>query len=254
MGLLGADSSAGAALTTRVLWGLGALLGTTIAYWLRRGYQVRCMFRSLQKQGIVRHQSPPRVAKGRACVEYQLLTHQGQPIMKHSMILGHLEHIGNIMSSVPSDAHGDYMLAKIQENWKTLFPGESRCPPVVYVDIWPFTGPLIILIDASVAAQCTQDHSLIKAPQQKHFLYHLTRNRDVASMEGPEWKVWRKRLNPGFSVQTLTSRVPELIEEAQDFVDILVSRAGKDGQWGDVFPLEELTTNLTLDMLYRFSL
>ncbi|KAE8143702.1 cytochrome P450 [Aspergillus pseudotamarii] len=205
-----------------------ALLVTASAYALYRGYQVRRMFQSLKKQGI--------------------------PLMRHSMILGHLEVIGKLMSRLPSDAHGDYMMVMIQENWQKLFPDCSKCPPVLYIDLWPFAAPMLISINPDTSCQCTQDYSLPKAYQQKRTLYPLTRNRDVSSMEGAEWKVWRKRLNPGFSIQNITSRISDILDEVEVFGNVLEARAGKDGAWGEVFPLEEATTNLAMDVILRFFL
>jgi hypothetical protein len=177
-----------------------------------------------------------------------------QPLMKHSMILGHLEVIGKLLSDLPSDAHGDYMMVRIVENWKELFPGCSKCPPVAYIDLWPFAPPTIISLSPDISAQFTQDHSLLKAHQQKHFLYPLTHNLDVSSMEGAEWKLWRKRLGPGFSIQNITSRIPDVLEEVQDFVDHIESKAGENGTWGEVFPLEGATISLALDVNLRFVL
>lgn len=174
--------------------------------------------------------------------------------MPHSMIFGHLEVIGKLMSRLPSDAHGDYMMVLIQENWKELFPDCSKCPPVFYIDLWPFAPPMLISVNPDTSAQCTQDYSLPKAYQQKRTLYPLTRNRDVSSMEGAEWKVWRKRLNPGFSIQNITSRISDILEEVEVFVGVLEARAGKDGAWGEVFPLEDATTNLAMDVILRFFL
>jgi cytochrome P450 len=174
--------------------------------------------------------------------------------MKHSMILGHLEVVGKLVSSLPSDAHGDYMMMKIRENWRELFPQCTKCPPVAYIDTWPFTPPMVISLNANVSSQFTQEHSLPKAHEQKHVLYPLTKNQDLSSMEGAQWKVWRKNLSPGFSVQTITSRIPDIVEEVEDFANVLKSKAGKDGEWGDVFSFEAATTNLALDVIIRFFL
>lgn len=175
--------------------------------------------------------------------------------MPHNPILGHLLTVGKYMAALPSDCHGDYMMLQIQSHWRELFPGLDRCPPVAYVDVWPFSAPLIISIDPVVSAQFTQDVSLVKAPEQKRFLYPLTRNRDLSSYEGAEWKVWRRRFNPGFSAQNITARIPDLVEEVEVFVQLLRERVGKKvGAWGPVFPLEGLTINLTLDVIGRFVL
>ncbi len=149
--------------------------------------------------------------------------------MPHSMVFGHLAMIGKAIGDLPSDIHGNYMMMMIRENWQTLFPDCKQCPPLLYLDMWPFAAPLIISINAGLSAQFTQEYSLPKAHQQKHVLYPLTHNRDLSSMEGAEWKGWRKRLNPGFSIQNITLRVPDLVEEMSDFVDALRSRTGPDG-------------------------
>ncbi|RGP80115.1 hypothetical protein FLONG3_1649 [Fusarium longipes] len=206
----------------------GVVMIALLANVFRKGYHVRKKFRALKDQGI--------------------------PIMKHSMILGHLEVIGKLVSSLPSDAHGDYLMMMIRENWRELFPQCTKCPPVVYIDTWPFTAPMVISLDLNVSTQFTTQHSLPKAHEQKHVLYPLTKNRDLASMEGEEWKIWRKRLNPAFSIQNINSRMTDILEEVEDFAAVLKSKAGQNGQWGDVFLFEKATTNLALDVITRFFL
>lgn len=179
-------------------------------------------------------------------------TNLAQPVIKHSWVFGHLEVIGKLLADLPSDAHGDYMMVRIVENWKELFPGHPKCPPVAYLDLWPFAAPTVISLSPELSAQFTQDHSLAKPHQQKQFLYPLTRNLDLSSMEGAEWKLWRKRLSPGFSIQNITSRIPDLLEEVQDFADYLESRAGSNRSWGHVFQLECSTISLALDVILRF--
>ncbi|KAH8884061.1 cytochrome P450 [Thozetella sp. PMI_491] len=174
--------------------------------------------------------------------------------MSHSMVLGHLEVIGKLLGHLPSDVHGDYMMVLIKKEWRSLFPDAKQCPPVAYVDLWPFAAPIALSIDAGLSAQFTQERSMPKSPQQKQVLYPLTHNHDLSSMEGDEWKTWRKRLNPGFSPQYITSRIPDLVEEISDFVTALRSNAGPNGNWGHVFHLEELTTDLALDVILRFCL
>ncbi|KAM0546132.1 hypothetical protein ACHAO7_007926 [Fusarium culmorum] len=174
--------------------------------------------------------------------------------MKHSMIFGHLESVGKLVSSLPPDAHGDYLMMMIRENWRELFPQCTKCPPVAYIDTWPFTAPMMISLNLDVSTQFTTQHSLPKAYEQKHALYPLTKNRDLASMEGEEWKIWRKRLNPAFSIQNINSRIIDILEEVEDFAAVLKSKAGNDGQWGDVFLFEKATTNLALDVIVRFFL
>jgi cytochrome P450 len=175
-------------------------------------------------------------------------------MMKHSPIFGHLPQLGKLMAGLPSDAHGDHLLLFIKQNWQTLFPNYKSCPPVVYVDTWPFTAPIAISLDPGTSAQFTQDVSRVKPVEQKRFLKPLTGNLDLSSQEGPEWKIWRKRLSPGFSNATITSRLSDLIEEVEVFANILRGKAGKNGSWGELFPLEDKTINLTFDVIGRYLL
>ncbi|KAL6915876.1 hypothetical protein FSST1_007371 [Fusarium sambucinum] len=218
----------GSSFMSRLLSLFGVVLVALLINAFRKGYQARMKFKALEAQGI--------------------------PIMKHSMIFGHLESIGKLVSSLPSDAHGDYLMMMIRENWRELFPQCTKCPPVAYIDTWPFTAPMVISLNLDVSSQFTTQHSLPKAYEQKHILYPLTKNLDVSSMEGEEWKIWRKRLNPAFSIQNIHSRLPDILQEVEEFAAVLKSKAGKDGQWGDVFLFEKATTNLALDVIVRFFL
>ncbi|KAK3386752.1 cytochrome P450 [Podospora didyma] len=214
-------------LTARhVAWAACVLVATLLAQYIRQGYRNRCLFRDLKKQGI--------------------------PIMKHSMWFGHLETIGKLVQDIPSDAHGNYMPNQILKNWQTLFPDCKQRPPVAYLDLWPFSPPMIVPLLLPVAVQFTQEKSLMKPPEQKNVMRPLTRNLDLSSMEGAEWKVWRKRFNPGFSEKTLTARTPELLEDAENYAARLQARAGPDGSWGPVFALEPETTALAMDIIFRF--
>jgi len=175
-------------------------------------------------------------------------------MMQHSPLLGHLPVIGKLLANMPPDAHGDYMMLLIQENWQALFPACKQCPPVFYLDLWPFAAPFVISVHPAVSAQFTQEFNLNKAPEQNRFLYPLTRNLDVSSSNGTEWKIRRKCLNLAFSPSAVLGRVSEILDEVDVFVSALRERAGKCGTWGPVFPLEHLATLLALDVMGRFLL
>ncbi|TPX16394.1 uncharacterized protein E0L32_004043 [Thyridium curvatum] len=174
--------------------------------------------------------------------------------MRHHPVFGHLEVVGKLMSKIPSDAHGDYMMVMILDNWRELFPGCDRCPPVAYVDAWPFSPPMAISLHPDVSAQFTQQFNLDKPPEQNAFLYPLTKNLDLSSSNGPAWKVRRRRMNLALSPQTVMARVPDLLEEVAVFVSVLRQKASKDGSWGNVFPLQRLCTLLTLDVIGKYIL
>jgi len=171
--------------------------------------------------------------------------------MPHSLVWGHLLVVQRLLAPMPGDIHINYLVQIIQENWETLFPGQPRCPPVIYVDMWPLAPPMAFTIDPDVASQSLYNSALPKAEMANMFMKPLTGNLDIVSSEGPAWKTWRVRLQPGFSPKNIISLVPAILDEVAVFAAILKEKAGKYGSWGAVFPLEDLTTNLTMDVIAR---
>lgn len=137
-------------------------------------------------------------------------------------------------------------------NYRTYMPNEETLPGVIYLDWWPaVSSGLILTTHPAVTSQYTQIKSLPKASVSKEFMKPLTDLRDLATTEGEVWKSWRSRFNPVFSSKNLRAIVPALIEEVLVYVDVLESRAGDNGGWGSVFRLEDITTNLTFDVVLR---
>lgn len=131
-------------------------------------------------------------------------------------------------------------------------PDLKHTPPVLYLDIWPvFPDLMMMVFDGSVSAQFTQIRSLPKHHITRIFLEPLTDNLDMTSADGNQSKVWRSRFNPSFSPRNITMLIPELIDEIMVFKDLLGKMAGPSGEWGDVFQLEDRTTNLTFDVILR---
>lgn len=110
---------------------------------------------------------------------------------------------------------------------------------------------MMMVFDGSLSAQFTQIRSLPKHRITRTFLEPLTDNLDMTSADGKQSKVWRSRFNPSFSPRNITMLIPELIDEIVVFRELLAGMAGPQGQWGDVFQLEERTTNLTFDVILR---
>ncbi|KAJ2900160.1 hypothetical protein MKZ38_002574 [Zalerion maritima] len=204
----------------------------TVAYYLYRWYTVRLFFRRLKAAGL--------------------------PLMPHSWLLGHIGLIASLPpSDFPMDAYGNYMQTRFQKNWKKIFPERETCPHVLYVDMWPFFQPVVIVTDPEVATQYMSHPSTPKHPIARRFLYPLTQNLDLVTSEGQLWKTWRARLNPGFSARNLLGLLPEILEEVDTFVEILRSKTGNQNEgegWGDLFEMEGCTTNMTFDVIGRAGL
>src|SRR3569833_3441826 len=133
--------------------------------------------------------------------------------MPHSLVWGHLLVVQRLLAPMPGDIHINYLVQIIQENWETLFPGQPRCPPVIYVDMWPLAPPMAFTIDPDVASQTQYNSALPKAEMANMFMKPLTGNLDIVSSEGPAWKTWRVRLQPGFSHKNIISLVHAILDE-----------------------------------------
>lgn len=67
----------------------------------------------------------------------------------------------------------------------------------------------------------------------------------LTPFQGDEWKLLRKRFNPGFSPQYLLAFVPEALDKGLLFVERLETLSKS----GDDFSLMKLTTQLTFDII-----
>ncbi|KAK1985961.1 cytochrome P450 4V3 [Colletotrichum cereale] len=113
-------------------------------------------------------------------------------------------------------------------------------------------GPSIIFTnDPEVAGQSVAEPSIPRSWLISATIKPLTDNLDLVSLEGEEWKTWRARFNPSFSNRNVLALVPGMIKDVQVFIDLFRKRTGTGGGWGGVFPLEDLTTNLTIDVIGR---
>ncbi len=118
-------------------------------------------------------------------------------------------------------------------------------PPVFYLDLWPLSNPMMMVHDPDVAAQITQSKNLPKHPVVAKVLGPMAGERSVVTAEGPEWKMLRSILNPGFSTQYLSSLIPLLVRHGAVFE----GRISKYAETGEVFPIQETATSLTIDVI-----
>jgi cytochrome P450 len=173
-----------------------------------------------------------------------------QPIMPHSFVFGHLLVLKKLLSRAPGDVHINYISQRIMEEWRTLFPDQHECPPVFYMDMWPMGPAIAFVLDPKLGQQFMQE-GLSKDQAVLSWLKPLTNNLDIGSAEGPAWKTWRARFNPGFSAKNVTTLVPQILEEIETFVDRMKGHCGPSGKWGSVFALEPPGTDLTFDVIGR---
>ena len=161
----------------------------------------------------------------------------------HHPLFGHLLRANDLLSKLPRDAHPSYLPRLIRQ----AIPDVGQ---IFYLDMWPFSRPILVVSSPSVAHQFTQEHSLRKSPEVHQWMKPLANNQDLVSLEGHKWKHWRNIYNPGFSASHLIHLVPQILEEVSVFRDVLKERA----QSGAILPLEEVTVNLTMDTIGRIVL
>ena len=142
------------------------------------------------------------------------------------------------------------------ESYSELSPQHGHdkpVPPVIYLDLWPISDPMLVVIDAELAAQFTQPPVALP----KHAVYRtvvkpLTHGEDdLLSANGDYIKTWRPRFSTGFRSGSLQALMPEIMEGILEFSDALGRCVGPNGHWGMVFPLEEATVTLTFDTIMR---
>lgn len=132
----------------------------------------------------------------------------------HNIIFGHLGLVTSIQKQLPADAHGHYLANQIRQRYPSL-------GLTFYVDLWPFSDPMLMVTDPDVVAQfSTADHLLPKHPGIKTFLYPITGGYDLNCLDGEAWKFWRRLFNPGFSAAHIQTLVPTIVEEVAVFVKI----------------------------------
>ncbi|MCJ1355836.1 MAG: hypothetical protein MMC33_005828, partial [Icmadophila ericetorum] len=153
-------------------------------------------------------------------------------------LLGHLPVLARIMSALPKDAHPHYLPDQLRRAYPSL-------GPIFYIDAWPFATFTLVLASPSILAQVTTEHNSPKFPAIRDFLYPLTGGRDIVSMDGGEWKMWRSIFNPGFSASHLMTMVPDMIQETAIFCERLKEFARK----GKVFRMKGLTDDLAMDII-----
>ncbi len=162
----------------------------------------------------------------------------------HSLLFGHLNLAASIQNILPTDAHGHYLADQIRQRYPDL-------GPTFYLDLWPFSDPMLVVTDPDVISQfCAPDHLLPKHPGMKNFLNPITGGYDLNCLEGESWKFWRKLFNPGFSAAHTQTLVPSIIEEVDIFRNDLFEKVKE----GKMFSFEEHTLKLSIDMIGRVAL
>lgn len=167
----------------------------------------------------------------------------------YSILTGHLRLLDNIKKNLPRDAHHAYIQMYITNNWREFFPlEEHRCPPVIYLDLWPVAPSLAIVNDPELCAQTVT--SLPRSWQSGFTVVPLTGGRDLGS-SGFDIELHSRM--PAFSLMNVTRNVAVVAEQASILSDCLRVEIGDDDSWGGIFSLEDKISAFVFDCLASFN-
>ncbi|KAK8223289.1 cytochrome P450 [Phyllosticta capitalensis] len=155
----------------------------------------------------------------------------------HSLLFGHITTVLSTLRTLPPAIHPTTYGYHLSQCFKL-----GR---IFYVDFWPFTNPWLIILDPQLGDQIAVRPSLDKWGPLRHSFAPFMGDRHLLLMEGDEWKRWRALFNPGFSAQNMLAHVPAIVGETRRFCRDLAERATR----GEVFQMEPLTTNLTVQVI-----
>ncbi|KAF1971388.1 cytochrome P450 52A11 [Bimuria novae-zelandiae CBS 107.79] len=164
------------------------------------------------------------------------------PQLPNSLFMGHLPHIASGFKKF-GDArrHIDYIFQSMVE--------EAGRPDVLLVDVRPVSYAMAVISSHAIAEQISKvskgfPTSVTKSPTFSAFT-RLVGHESVLIKEGDAWKSLRKRFNPGFAPQHLSTLLPAIVEKSTVFMEKLDSFAKS----GEEFALEPLCTNVTFDII-----
>ena len=156
----------------------------------------------------------------------------------HSFLFGHLRFVASIVAEMPPYAHGVYIADRIRQRFPEM-------DTAFYLDIWPVGQPYLMVISPDLLSQLTQINQLPKDPGLQTFLKPLAGRQNLVTMEGSTWKYWRSIFNPGFSASHISFLIPGMVEK----VEIFNGKVRKYAEKGQMFFLEEMALNLTIDII-----
>ena len=198
---------------TPVLMSAGfCLLGAMLVYFFARLYYVRRDFRNLQRQGL--------------------------PMPPHHPVFGHLLLVASIVKSLPTDVSQNYLPESVRLRYPYL-------DEAFYLDLWPISPRILMVYSPEMMRQFTQDHVLPKHYMIMDYLEPITGRHNLVAMNGPLWKEWRAKFNPGFSAGQVMSFVPAIVEQVVIFRNLLRERASEQ----NILHLEDLTLNFSIDVI-----
>lgn len=212
---------------------VGSALLTALGFTLFWSYRARSRINELRKLGYV------CLSNSHASI---LCANINQPMHQWSWLWGHLRILQRYISRYPADTFFTIVMEGLAREFSDT--------DMFYLDLWPVAPPFLCISDPDVANQVTAKHTFPKAEYFNTLFEPLMGGPSLLTMNAKDWKEWRALLNPGFSPAYLLNQLPATIDYVQIFCDKLRDHA----ETGDVFPLENIATRMTMDVIIKVTL
>ncbi|KAF1953540.1 cytochrome P450 71B25 [Byssothecium circinans] len=174
---------------------------------------------------------------------FHRLKKQGLPMPPWSFAAGHLETLPRLLKKLPKGSQQSDAFTLLSCDFKDT----DGC---FYIDVWPFTGPLLVITSPYLALQACQEYDLPKPESLIPFFAPIAGGVNLFTMNGAEWKRSRALFNPAFSANVMLECMPYILEEADVYVALLREHAKK----GDTFSLDNLTCDYMMDVIGAVSI
>jgi cytochrome P450 len=195
--------------------------------------KMRMIFYKLKKQGLVCRATSSKHASSRALTQCD-----SKPMPPWDFAAGNLKVLPALLEKFPKGSQQLDAFALLSRD----FNDSDNC---FYIDLWPFTSPLLVVTSPELAMQACQEHDLPKPAILKPFFAPFAGGPNLFDMNGAEWKRSRALFNPCFSASIMLESTPHIIEEAEVYVALLREHAKK----GDTFSLDRLTCDYMMDLI-----
>ncbi|KAK7953133.1 cytochrome P450 monooxygenase [Apiospora saccharicola] len=172
------------------------------------------------------------------------------PQLPPSLIWGHLKHFNDFTNRGKLDRHPGNKPALANGVWSLLIhaPRAGAATPYAHEQL-ATRPPMVVIVSHQVAEQISKPtakfpYSALKSSSLSH-VNELIGHRSILLKQGEEWKTIRRRFNPGFAPQKLMTLLPIIVDNMTPYLENIDAfvRSGRS------FSLDEITTNLTFDII-----
>ena len=153
-------------------------------------------------------------------------------------VLGHLMTLPRLLNQLPKGAQQSYCFGILSHE----FPESDN---LFYIDLWPFSHPILLVSTPNLAYQVCQEHDLPKPDSLLPFFEPITGGLGLFMMNGEEHKNSRALFAPGFSSNAISDNTTNIVEQAEIFVGILRQHARKK----DMFSLDDAACWYMMDVI-----